>query len=81
MARLGGTLGSIAENTVPFRAPDCLVPAGQGCAATRYPRAAVRLHGPTWESPASIRNTLGFQSCRAKPTLIAAATSRSSGIG
>jgi hypothetical protein len=53
MDRLGGALGSIAKKTIPFRERDSVVPAGQGCAAVRYPRATVRLCGPTWESPTS----------------------------
>src|ERR1700676_4533006 len=54
MDRLGGALGSIAKNTIPFRARCSMVPAGQGCAAARDPRAMARLCGPTWESPAFI---------------------------
>lgn len=75
---LGGVLGWIAKRTIPLPS---MVSADQGCAATRGPRATVRLGGPTWEDPASIRNPPGSQSCRSKPTPIAATTSRNSGIG
>jgi hypothetical protein len=69
---LGGVLGWIAKSTIPLPS---MVSADQGCAAARGPRATVRLCGPTWEDPASIRNTPGSQSCRSKPTSIAATSS------